>query len=114
MDTIAPIPSPEPKPEITPSEITPGEAPSIAKIKLEGFFGNNSLSQQDQQNIGELVRILDGDNKDPVDFLWEINQIEGRIGMPPLGVSRIQHLYNYVRLSSQINKLEKERAAYGS
>lgn len=114
MDVIEPISAPAPKPEHSNPTEPQGDVPSVAKIKAQEFFGIHNPNQVEADIMHELVRIMDGDNKDPIDFLWDIKQVENRIGTPPLGVSRIQHLYNYVKLNAQIHKLEQERDLYGS
>ena len=112
MEVIKPV-EVESKPEYNNPEATEGSTPSVAKIKLESFFGLHNPNQIEADSLSEIVRILDGDNKDPIDFLWEIKQIESRIGTPPLGVSRIQHLRNFISIHSQMNRLQKQLDVYG-
>ena len=67
-----------------------------------------------EKNLSEIVRIMGGDSTDPVDFLMNVKNIENRIGAPPLGVSRLQHVYNFIRIEGQIGALRKEQLAYGA
>lgn len=113
MDVITPQ---EPRVE-SPEHAAPadpqGAVPSVAKMKLQDYLGIIKPSQSEEQTLSEIVRVLDGDAKDPIDFLWELKQLENRIGTPPLGVSRIQHLHTFVKLSSQMNRIRKEMEVYG-
>ena len=114
MDIIEPVAPPAPKPERSNPSEPQGNVPSVARIKAQEFFGVQTPNQVESDILNDMVRLLDGDNKDPIDFLWEIKNLENRIGTPPLGVSRMQHIHNFVKLNSQINKLERERDLYGT
>jgi len=81
-------------------------------MKLEGFFGIQNPNGEEQKALGEITRLLDGNNMDVVDFLWEIKHTENRIGTPPLGTSRLQHVYNFIKINAQITDLERERDLY--
>ena len=113
-DRIQPTtPAPAKPDNPVPSEVS-GRDISLARMKLDGYFGIQSPTTQDDKSLSEIVRILDGDKIDPVDFLWQLKSIEDRIGTPPLGVSRLQHVYNFIRIGAQIGELRKEQAAYGA
>lgn len=112
MDKISPE-VPREAPEFSNPSDPQGEVPSVAKMKLQEFLGIPNTDSKHDQSLNEMVRVLDGDAKDPIDFLWEIKQIENRIGTPPLGMTRIQHLYNFVKLNAQMSRIRKEMEVYG-
>ena len=68
------------------------------------------MNTQESKNLSEIARMLG--TGDDVDLLWEIKSLENRIGTPPLGMSRLQHVYNFMRINSQITSLERERDLY--
>ena len=112
MDKLEPIAQPEPMPDIAPSAELAGHGADIVGMKLQGYFGTQNPSGEEQKSLDEITRLLDGNSKDTVDFLWEIKNVENRIGTPPLGMSRLQHVYNFIKINSQILKLERERDLY--
>ena len=113
MDTIQPIAPQEARPDNAEASILTGQGGDIHAMKLEGYFGIQNPSGVEAKALGEITRLLDGNALDVVDFLWEIKHTENRIGTPPFGVSRLQHVYNFISINSQINKLERERDLYG-
>jgi hypothetical protein len=89
-----------------------GKAIELQAMKVQSFFGLEQPTQAESKSMSEIIRILDGQNKEVADLLWEIKNLESRIGTPPLGMSRLQHVYNFLAINSQIKKLEKERDAF--
>ena len=113
-DLIEPIAPQEETPETpAPTEVA-DQAADLNRMKMEGFFGVQNPNGQESQYISELSRMLGVGQRDIVDVLWDIKQTEHRIGTPPLGMSRLQHLYNYIKINSQITSLEKERDLYAN
>jgi len=112
MDKIEPVAQPEPMADIPQSAEQTGIGMDIHAMKLEGFFGIQNPSSEEQKSLSEMTRLLNGNNMDVVDFLWEVKNVENRIGTPPLGMSRLQHTYNFIKINSQILDLEKERNLY--
>jgi hypothetical protein len=102
----------EKAPEIAPKDEMTGKAIEFQAMKVQSFFGVTEPTPAEAKILSEIVRVLGGDTKEPGDLLWEIKNIESRIGTPPLGMSRLQHVYNFLSINSQIAKLEKERNAY--
>ena len=49
------------------------------------------------------------DSADTISILRTLLSLENRIGTPRLGVSRLNHLYQYVKLDNQINALSMAR-----
>ena len=113
MDVIKPA-DPQERPDHTPAAEPQGNVPSVAKMRLGEYLGINAPSEQQDKMMDEMVRVLDGDAHDPIDFLWQLKQLENRIGTPPLGVTRMQHLYNFVKLNAQMSNIRKEMEIYGA
>lgn len=92
----------------TPEELA-GKLTELSKMQLQGFFGLTDMSPAEAKMLGELDTII---GKQDAELLWEIRNIENRIGTPPLGMSRLQHVYNYLTIQKQITQLESRRNAY--
>lgn len=95
--------------DVSPEELQ-GKLAEVGKVQLKGFFGLNDATPTEAKMLDELSVILSG--KQDADLLWEVRNIESRIGTPPLGMSRIQHVYNYLSIQNQIKQLESKRDAY--
>lgn len=112
MDTLEPTPQQAPAPEqVAPTEMSGGF--DVIGMKIAGYFDLGSQTNDEKQIIQDLKRIFNADQRDIVDVLWEIKNIENRIGTPPVGTSRIKHVHNFAKLNSQIKSLEQERNLYG-
>jgi len=80
----------------TSSEVT---APAIL---LREFFGITDIEARDPKKRDKLLYIYEqagGGNKDSV--YAALNKAENKIGTPKLGVSRLDHIYNYYRLKER-------------
>ena len=89
-----------------------GSANDLTDVRLSGFFNIDNPSNTEKQIITDLGCIFEG--TDPAEMLLNLRNVENRIGYPQAGVSRLQHVYNFVKLNSQINSLERERDQYGA
>ena len=94
---------------MTPDELS-GKLAEVSKIQIQSFFGLNEMTPAESKMLSEMSTLL-GDKQD-ADLLWEIRNIENRIGTAPLGMSRLQHVYNYLTIQKQITQLELKRNAY--
>ena len=112
MDILEPVTHAEPTPNVPVASEQTGMAGDIHAVQLQGFFGIANPDTAESTNLSEITRMLEGNSKDAVDFLWEIKNVENRIGTPPLGVSRLQHIFNFIKIDSQIKGLEKEKNLY--
>lgn len=112
MDTIEPQTPAEPMADQPAQSEMVGPDTSVNKIKLEGYFNVQSPSSEEAKALSEILRLMPFG--DPTELLYAINQIENRIGTPKIGTSRLQHVYNYVALNSQIKNLERERDLYAN
>lgn len=96
--------------DVEQAEILAGKLAEVSKIQLQGFFGLSDLAPSEAKMLSELSTLFDG--KQDAELLWEIRNIENRIGTPPFGMGRLQHLYNYMSIQRQINQLEHKRNAF--
>lgn len=110
METLVNKPIVQRDEAATPDDLT-GRAEDLTFLQLKDFFGVEGTDSR--ETILDIARLVDGGKGlDIVDIMWEIKNLEGRIGAPPLGMSRLQHLYNFVKIDSQISKLRKQQEAY--
>lgn len=110
MDVIEPTAPKEPQ-DLPTGSINNGFDP--VEYKIESYFRLQNLDTKDKEMVRELKSMFGGDEVDIVDLLWGIKNVENRIGTPQIGISRLQHVYNFAKLNHQIQSLEKERDLYG-
>ena len=48
-------------------------------------------------------------SEDNTDVLWAVRTLENRLGTPPAGEKRINHLYKWIRLDQDRQRIEKEQ-----
>lgn len=112
MDVIEPA---SPKPVTEESALTgEGRSVDVGSQQLTGYFELHSPNQEETNMISDLSQMLGFNIDDPTEMLWKVRNIENRIGAPKIGTSRLQHLYNFVKLDSHIKGLEAQRDAYGA
>lgn len=112
MDIIEPV---APK-TVTEESILTGEGRSVdvASQQLNSYFDINSPNQEEANMISELANMLGFNIDDPTEMLWKVRSLETRLGTPKIGISRLQHIYNYMKIDSQIKGLEAKRDMYGT
>lgn len=93
---------------MNPEELA-GKLAELSKVQLQGFFGLTEMSPAESKMLSELNTLI---GKQDAELLWEIRSIESRIGTPPLGMTRLQHVYNYFNIQRQITQLESKRDAF--
>lgn len=77
---------------------------------LQGYFGVEDASDSDMNMLSEIYRIVAGDgHTDMAGVLSYLHRIKGDLGPTPLGVSRLHHVYNYLKISYDIHNLEEKR-----
>jgi len=114
MDIITPAaPEPEVTVDVTRDERSANSGVNVAinQLQVQSYFGIQEGTEE-QKVLVDLMRILNGESKEIGDLLWEIKSLESRLGTPPLGMSRLRHLFNYVKVNTELKKLEKERDSY--
>lgn len=79
---------------------------------LAGFLGVGlDTTETDKAVLQSIVDYFKADTKEllPADLLAKVRSLEGRLGVPGLGERRLDKIYRYIKLQSQINSLEKQR-----
>ena len=90
-----------------------GEDPDI--VSVYGFFNATDEDKNDRdfkEKIKLIVEFAKEGAKDRADVLWNIKTLESKLGDPAYGSSRIDNLYNYIKLQNQIKVTTKEAAVY--
>lgn len=110
--TIAPAQPAEPTPETPahPAEASLGKDPQ--EMSVESYFGLHNLDSNEIATVKELVRVIGAEHQ--ADMLYTLQQLDARAGNPPLGMSRLQHLYNFAKLESQWRQMGQQLQQYGS
>lgn len=79
---------------------------------LAGFLGIEKPSDADSKQLETILNYFkDGKEMTQSELLNHVKQLELRLGTPAIGERRIDLIYRYVKLNSQIQGLEKERNA---
>ena len=80
---------------------------------IAGLLGLDihSIDDTDRASIYKIYEYVRGDAKEmlEIDLLHKVRELEGKLGMTSLGERRIDKIYRYVKLQSQIDNLTKAR-----
>jgi len=84
--------------------------PRVSDIPFDvlTFFGINNPSDlpiQDERQLTQIVRKYADSGSTSLDMLVNFRNIEKKISKPAQGVSRISHIFNYLRVQEQADKL---------
>lgn len=82
------------------------------EMSVESYFQLHHPNTKDTETMKDLIRVVGAEHQ--TDLLFTLQQLEARAGNPPLGVSRLQHLYNYAKLNAQMQSLGRQLEQYGS
>ena len=88
------------------SESTPPEGSKLRILKALSLLGVDSfqeLAESERKMLEYIASELHGDLGD------EIVRTENRIGTPPVGMSRIRHIYNSLRFKNGIKNSSSEQ-----
>jgi len=106
MDGITVTPKTEPTPvtqEHSYDEVRP----------IAGLLGldTGSLSDTDSKNLKQIYDFVRGDEKEMTDLelLHKVRELEQKLGLTSLGERRVDKLYRYVKLQTQIDSLTAQR-----
>lgn len=78
-------------------------------VQLQSFFHISSPSAEEAKQLEEVWDFFDG--KSEVERLYQVKQLENRLGAPNIGETRFSKVYEYVKLTRQIKDMEKLRDA---
>lgn len=106
MDIIKPS-QPEQRIETPPT----GSLSTDDLTPLSGYFGSSSVEDKDQLNF--IYQFFSGAGvKTMPEMLLSIKQIETRLGVAPMGKSRVNQLYEYLKIQQDISRLTQLRDSY--
>lgn len=80
---------------------------------IAGMLGldTHALQETDKANIKQIYDFVRGDNKEmnELELLTKVRALEQRLGLASLGERRVDKIYRYVKLQSQIDNLSAQR-----
>lgn len=107
MDVLTPQ-EPTSKPEFQMSNEPLRPAHDSNYIRLQGYLGVDNLDSTQKDKLNYIYNsITDGDETEAA-LLWKLSMIENKIGTPPLGVNRVDHLIGFLKLSAQLDTLQAQ------
>lgn len=81
-------------------------------ISLQGFLGINNPTTEEKDGMNYIIEFFSQNGaKNMSDILLSIKGIENRLGITPIGQSRISALKNYLKISSTIAELKRQQEA---
>jgi len=78
-------------------------------LAVKSYFELKNPTTQDQEKLKEIWEYVSKDAKYPGEASYQLRQLENRLSSPRLGESRLNKIYEYIRLSNVIDRSEKER-----
>jgi len=80
---------------------------------IAGMLGldTHALQDSDKANLKQIYDFVRGDAKEmtELELLSKVRALEQRLGLTSLGERRVDKLYRYVKLQSQIDNLSAQR-----
>jgi len=80
---------------------------------IAGLLGldTHNVADMDSKSLQAIYDYVRGDNKEmtELELLHGVRELEQKLGMTNLGERRLDKVYRYVKLQSQIDGLSKER-----
>lgn len=90
-----------------------GEPDFVSMMKLRDFFGIDTPSSKELDNLNNIYSFFNQrDVKSLNDVFREIIKVEQKIGSSPIGISRTRHIWNYLKVLSQIQEYEGLKTSY--
>lgn len=99
-----------PNKEPTQSPQAAARSDSVAHLALSSRFNIDTPSDQENKQLAEVWALAAGlaKSSDIQDILWEVVHLEGVLGAPHLGESRLDRLYKYAKLKRQERQIQDE------
>lgn len=103
---------------ITVTPKSPSVAPSQSYTSdsvtpIAGFLGldTHAINDVDSQSLQKIYDFVRGDAKEmtELEMLHKVRELEQRLGMTSLGERRVDKVFRYVKLQSQIDHLSQAR-----
>lgn len=79
--------------------------------QLKDYFNVDSPSDAQKEKFAEIWEFFSEDSKTIGDLMYKMRQLENRLGSPALGETRMQKMYNYIKISRSIKDDEQRRDA---
>jgi hypothetical protein len=98
-----------------PVDSTVPSKPVMESASLFKYFDEDPLetSEKIKERIVSIYEMLNGDDAyDELNLRKMLMKIEGRIGSPDFGKSRVDHVYQYLRLGQEMEMLQKQKEKY--
>jgi len=77
--------------------------------QLTEYFNVESATDAQKDKIATIFDYFADESKSIGDLLYKMRILESRLGSPLVGESRLQKMYNYVRITNDIKDKEKQR-----
>jgi hypothetical protein len=86
----------------------------ISHYALYNFFNFESEDKRNETKNKKLQLINrhikeHTHTNDHIENIRFLNHLETKLGIPPMGTNRLEHIYRWCKISSQIQDLENER-----
>jgi len=81
-------------------------------LALKGYFGKENISAKEEDQLNTIYDLVTGgDMREMGGVLLFLRSVENKLGVAPLGESRISQVYNYLTVLGSIQDLTAEKAA---
>ena len=79
--------------------------------QLIDYFNLESPTNAQREKLATIFDHFSDESKTIGELLYNMRILESRLGSPALGESRLQKMYNYVRITGDIKDKEQQRDA---
>lgn len=82
----------------------------VAHLALASRFSIGTPTREEEKKLAEVWTYAQGiaKSEDMQDVIWEVIHLEGVLGSPRLGESRLDRLYRYIRLKRQEAQIQED------
>lgn len=99
---------------------TSSSTSELPHVNTDTAFISNYLdydgvaSEKMQAKMNDIYKHLRGDKNEysEIDGLNDLRHLMFKLGTPPIGTSKLDHLFGYVKIQNRIDDLERERNNY--
>lgn len=92
------------------SQVTAQTSDPVQHLAIAQRFNITTPTKQEDKMLQEIWSFAaeKGQTNDISDIIWNVINLEGTIGAPRLGESRLDKLYRYVKLRRQEAQIQEE------
>ena len=87
------------------------QSPKVDFPQLKDYFNIESPTDAQKVKFAEIWEYFGEESKTIGDLMYKMRQLENRLGSPAIGETRMQKMYNYIKISKNIKDDEKRRDA---